>query len=153
MKGSWEKKLIERVHNVNAASKKRSLSDESGQPSAKRGRPKQKSPILTRYPPLKDTADDSITVTRNLEALHKEIEKNNPNKEKVLSLCRQTFCKRREDILNEFEDTTTVGLLHDYKELHKSYVVSSEICMRCCFSQHNSRTSQILTKACIEGLD
>lgn len=41
--GSWEKKIIECVHNINATAKKRPLSDdESGTPKLKRGRPKQK---------------------------------------------------------------------------------------------------------------
>ncbi len=110
---------------MKAKCKKRPLSDESGLPSTKRGRPKQRSPIFTRYPPLKDVTDDAITLVRNLEALHKETERSTPNKEKVLSLCRQTFSKRREDVLNEFEEVTAVGLLHNHKELHKSYVVSS----------------------------
>ena len=115
---------MERVHNVKAQSKKRVLSDESGTPSAKRGRPKNRSLILTRYEPLKGTADDSITVQRNLNTLHKELEKSNPSKERVLSLARQTFNKRREDILDDSEGITAIGLIHTYKELHKSYVVS-----------------------------
>ena len=56
-------------------------------------------------------------------SLQKELEKDNPNKEKVLSLCRQTFTKRREDILDEFDGVTATGLLKDYTELHKNYVV------------------------------
>ncbi len=38
----------------------------------------------------------------------------------MLSLARQTFNKRREDILDDFDGITAVGLIHEYKE---SYVV------------------------------
>ena len=108
---------------------------ESSTPSSKRGRPRQQSLTFTRYPPLKDTADDSITVSRNLEALHKEIQKGNPNKEKVLSLLRQTFHKRREDILDDFDGNTATDLLEKYGELHRSYVVLicvSVLCQKFC---------------------
>lgn len=101
---------------------KKISTDGSGTPSAKRGRPKR-SLILTRYAPLRDTGDDSITMSRNFQALRKELHKENPNKEKVLSLSRQTFMKRREDILDDFEELTATGLLKEYTELHKSYVV------------------------------
>ena len=51
--GSWEKKIIERVHNVNATLKKRPASDDGDStPKPKRGRPRQHSMVLTRYPPL-----------------------------------------------------------------------------------------------------
>lgn len=63
-------------------------------------------------------------MSRNLESLQKEIRKNNPNKEKVMSLSRQTFCKRREDILDDFDGNTATSLLEKYGELHRSYVVS-----------------------------
>ena len=40
------------------------------------------------------------------------------------SIARQTFIKRREDILDEFEETTATSLLQEYTEQQKSYVVS-----------------------------
>lgn len=111
------------MHNVKATRKRSVQGDDVSTPSAKRGRPKQKSLTLTRYPPLKDTADDSITISRNLESLRKELKKNSPNKENVLSMCRQTFCKRREDILDGYDGVTATNLLEKYGELHRSYVV------------------------------
>lgn len=105
------------------ATKKRPRVDDSTGPPTKRGRPKQRSLTLTRYPPLRDTANDNITLSRNLDVLHKEMEKENTSKEKMLSLCRQTFGKRREAILDEYEEVTTKSLLREYPELHKNYVV------------------------------
>lgn len=120
--GSWEKKIIERVHNVRSRKRSRGENDFSP-PALKRGRPRQQSTTLTRYPPLKDTGDDSITTSRNLEALHKEIKKDNPSREKVLSLCHQTFSKRREDILDDCGGNSATDLIVKYNELHRSYVV------------------------------
>lgn len=106
--------------------KKRSRFDSDGDaPSAKRGRPRQQSTILTRYPPLKDTGDDDITLSRNLDALRKEIRKDHPNRERVLSLCQQTFSRRREDVLDDSDSNSASALMEKYNELHRSYVVSN----------------------------
>ena len=124
--GSWEKKIIERVHNVNATMKKRPLSDDgSSTPKSKRGRPRQQSLVLTRCPPLRDTNDDSVTVSRNVAALQKELERESPRKETVLSLSQQTFIRRREGILVDSGEVNATSLLDEFKELHKSYVVRS----------------------------
>ena len=96
-------------------------------PKSKRGRPKKKTLLLTRYPPLRDTADDSITVSRNMLLLQKELEKENPRKEIVLSLSRQTFTKRREDVLLDSDEISATSLLQTYNELQKSYVVRLSI--------------------------
>ena len=80
--GSWEKNIIERLHNVKASQRKRHLSD-SSTPKAKRGRPKQQSLLLTRYPPLTDTASDDVVTSRDIDALHKELEKSNTQKENI----------------------------------------------------------------------
>ncbi len=134
MLGFLGKKIIERLHNVKASQRKRHLSD-SSTPKAKRGRPKTQSLLLTRYPPLTNMAGDDIVMSRDFDALHKELEKSNPRKEKILSLCRQTFTNRREEILVDSEDVTATSLLQKFKELHKSYVVIvcyyfTSLCMR-----------------------
>ena len=104
--------------------KKRPLGDNGAiTPKSKRGRPRQQS--LTHYPPLRDTADDSVTISWNIEALRIELERDNPRKETVLSLSRQTFTKRCEDILVDSGEMNAKGLLSEFKELHKSYVVRS----------------------------
>lgn len=133
--GSWEKKIIERVHNVSATMKKRPVSDDGeSTPKAKRGRPRQQSLVLTRYPPLRDTADDSITRSRNAAALKKELEKDTPRKETVLSLSRQTFTMRREEILVDSGEVNATGLLNQFKELHKSYVVMAHFTILSCMA-------------------
>jgi len=118
--GSWEK-IIEHVHNVNATMKKRPLGDDGAStPKSKCGRPRQQSLVLTCYPSLWDTADDSVTISRNIEALQKELERDNSQKETVLSLFRQTYTKRHEDILVDSGEMNATGLLSEFKELHKA---------------------------------
>ena len=106
--------------------KKRPLSDdEASTPKSKHGRPRQHSLVLARYPPLRDTADDIVTISRNVAALQKELERDSPRKEIVLSLARQTFIKRREEILIDSGEESATVLLNQLPELHKSYVVGS----------------------------
>lgn len=53
----------------------------------------------------------------------------------MLSLARQTFTKRREDILVDSAEVVSMSLLNQFKELHKSYVVKSFLNhLRDCFS-------------------
>ena len=84
------------------------------------------SQILTRYPPVRDTGDDEITVHRNIELLRKELDSQKPRKEIVLTLSAQTFISRREAILNESAEVTASSLLAEYRELKKPYVVSKQ---------------------------
>ena len=106
--------------------KKRPLHDDGASiPKSKRGRPRQQSLVLTFYPSLRDTADDSVTISWNIEALRKELERDNPRKETVLSLSWQIFTKRHEEILVDSGEMNATGLLSEFKELHKSYVVRS----------------------------
>lgn len=84
LQGSWEKKILERIHNINSSSRKRQHSGEMETPKEKRGLPKQDA-LLSRYPPLRDTDDDDVATTRNLQKLHKEAR---PKKEVVLVLAR-----------------------------------------------------------------
>ena len=46
--------------------------------------------LLTRYPPLRDTADNSVTVSRNMLLLQKELERDNPRKE-MCCLCLDRY--------------------------------------------------------------
>ena len=87
-------------------------------PKAKRRRPKQDA-LLTRYPPLRDTDDDDIATTRNLQKLHKELKEARPKKEVELALARETFVIRRESVLADQESVTASGLLEEYTELTK----------------------------------
>lgn len=120
--GSWEKKILERIHNVNSGSKRRHLSGELETQKAKRGRPKQDA-LLVRYPPLRET-DNDVAAARNLQKLHKELMEARPKKEVVLALARETFFTRRESLLADHESLTASELLKEYPELTKGYVVS-----------------------------
>lgn len=89
------------MHNLKA--KKRVISDCEGTHKAKRGRPKL-SLALTRYPPLRETGDDEITVQRNNQLLIKEVQKDRPRKEVVCSLARQTYSTRRQKIISTSDE-------------------------------------------------
>lgn len=91
-------------------------------PKAKRGRPKV-SHVLARYPPLRDTEDDEITFVRNINLIEKELDKERPRKEVLLSLVRQTYGARRQQILSESEETTATALLQEFPVLKKIYIV------------------------------
>ena len=108
------------MHNLKA--KKRATSDCESTPKAKRGRPKI-SLVLTRYPPIKDTGDDDITVQRNMQLLIKEVQKERPRKEVVLSLARQTYSARRQKILSNSDEIYVSHLLQEYPFLKKTYIV------------------------------
>ena len=111
------------MHNLKA--KKRASSDGESTPKAKRGRPKI-SLVLTRYPPVKDTGDDDVTVERNIQLLNKEIQKDRPRKEIILALARQTYIARRQRILEGCDDLTVALLFQEYCVLKKPYIVSFE---------------------------
>ena len=98
--------------------KKRAASDCESTPKAKRGRLKV-SLVLTRYPP----GNDDITVQRNLQLLLKEVQKDRPRKEVVLSLARQTYSARRQNILSSSEEIYVSLLLQEYPFLKKTYIV------------------------------
>ena len=119
-------------------------------PKAKRRRPKQDA-LLTRYPALRDTDDDDIATTRNLQKLHKELKEARPKKEVVLALDRETFIIRRESVLADHESVTASGLLEEYTELTKGYVVSIHVSVihyiRLCQSANNRILKTLLETA------
>lgn len=110
--GSWEKKLIERVHNVAKAGRKRSTT--STLPPAKRGRPKSDNPILKRYPPLRMTEEVD---ENDVQALQVELAKDKPRKDVVLPLIKNTFAERRQYVLS-----TQVSIA-DVTERYKSFLL------------------------------
>lgn len=125
LKGSWEKKLIERAHNV-AKSGKRPSSEPSAS-TPKRGRPTAASPILQRYPPL-PCADEVQDSDQEEQALKKELEKEKPRKDVVVQLLRATFQSRRRYILTKSASETVLELTSTFKALAQPYVVSSMHC-------------------------
>lgn len=72
---------------------------------------------------VKDTDDDDVALQRNREELTKELRRDKPRKEIVLSLSRQTFLGRRSSVLSPAEDVCVWSLLSEYSELKKPYVV------------------------------
>ena len=119
--GSWEKKIIERVSN---ASRKRSANQDTPSPKAKRGRPKVN--VLSRYPPLRGTGGiDDVAEERNLAALQKEMDRENPRKDIILPLLKETFASRRQHILGDSDDLSVTAILETYKPLSLPFAVSS----------------------------
>ena len=108
------------MHNLRA--RKQPTCDSDSTPKAKRGSPKV-SLVLTRYPPIKDTGDDSITVQRNIQLLIKEVQKDRPRNEVVCSLAWQTFTSRRQKILSAGVEMNVHCLITDYPFLKKTYIV------------------------------
>ena len=122
--GSWEKKLIDRVHNMRS-SLKRSVGEDAAASPCKRGRPKG-TLLLNRYPPVRVEGDyvDSVTNERNMKALVKELERDHPRKDHILPLLKHTYTSRREDILAESVDVTVTLLITKYPALCFPYAVS-----------------------------
>ena len=81
--------------------------------------------VLARYSPIDIDDDDldDMAIERNMQALSKEIEREMPHKEAVLSLMKQTFASRREYILSDSSGTTT-EILKRYPALALPFVVS-----------------------------
>ncbi len=118
---------MERVHNVRSANaRKRPPTDESDETPCRKGRPKM-SAVLSRYPPIPDVGNDDISHARNIKLLQKEMERDKPRKETVLSLLKQTFTSRREYILSEAEDVTATTILKEHQALSLPYAVGKVI--------------------------
>ena len=75
LKGSWEKKLIERIHNVAKTGKRPNSEPTTSAP--KRRRPKGDNPIIQRYLPL--LCDDEAQDHDQEQALKKEEAKERSN--------------------------------------------------------------------------
>ena len=117
------------MHNVRSAcAKKRPPVDEGQGTPVKRGRPKGTS-LLNRYPPLPEGINDDASNQRNITALQREMEKERPRKDVVLSLLNQTFATRREEIVSDSADVTLTSILTKYKALTLPYAVCTCICM------------------------
>ena len=92
----------------------------------KRGRPKV-STTMGRYPALESMDvgeyDDNASTERNRNALSKELERPKPRKEVVLSLLRQTYRPRRDEVLSDSEDVASI--LSRHPALSLPYAVSN----------------------------
>ena len=105
-----------------SSARKRIATDEGDYSPVKRGRPKGCS-LLSRYPPVKDDANDETSSDRNMKALKKEMEREKPRKECVLSLLKQTFPSRREEILSNGSNVTVTKFLSEHPALCLPYAV------------------------------
>ena len=119
--GSWEKKMIERVQNVN--SRKRNASGPAeGSLTPKRGRPKSSNVRL--YPDIPVINNDDESLESDNIALKKELELAKPRKEVVLSLMRKTYTYRREYILATKDRMSMNDLISMYQGYTYCYCVS-----------------------------
>lgn len=84
---------------------------------------------------MRDTEDDDVASQKNHEALGKELQKDRPRKEIVLSLARQTYPGRRASVLSDADDVCVASLLTEYQELRKPYVVSKQTFFVWCLFQ------------------
>ena len=72
---------------------------------------------------VRDTEDDDVAFQRNSLELSKELQRDKPRKEVILSLTRQTYPVRRASVLSDAADVCVQSLLSEYPELKKPYVV------------------------------
>lgn len=70
--------------------------------------------------------NDEASNQRNFKELDKELQRDNPRKENIISLLRQTFSARREDVLKEDDDVTFAAILEAHPVLALPYAVSEE---------------------------
>ena len=76
--------------------------------------------------PLRGTgAIDDIEEERNVAALQKEMDRENPRKDIILPLLKETFTSRRQHILGDSDDLSATTILETYKPLSLPFVVSS----------------------------
>ena len=71
---------------------------------------------MSRYPPLSTTESDEISDDRNHQMLGREMDREKPRKENILSLMRQTYPSRREYILSS-DEVSVESILHKYAGL------------------------------------
>lgn len=116
------------MHNVRSAcAKKRPSSDEGQGTPVKKGRPKGSS-LLNRYPPLPEVNMDAASNERNMNALKKEMDREKPRKDVVLSLLKQTFSTRRDEIVSDCSDVTVTSIISIHKALTLPYAVCKILC-------------------------
>lgn len=112
---------MDRIYNVERGRKRKPIESIDETPK-KRGRPKKVINLEGRYPKLQSSTDDG-TRQQKEDALNKELEKENPRKEVLLALMKETFHGRRQDILHSA--VSVVSKLGKYSALRMPSVVSS----------------------------
>ena len=116
IQGSWQKRLIERVYNVEKSQVREQNNSDEDAP------PKKKSKSANQYPPIDPLgASDETTYERHMIALDNELKKDKPRKDIVAELMRGTFVQRREFVLNSA--TSVADILKKYGGLTMADVV------------------------------
>ena len=125
MQGSWQKRLIERVYNVEKSQvKEKHHSDDDSSP------PPKKTKSGSQYPPIDHLrACDDLTYDRHLTAMDNELKKEKPRKEVIAELMRNTFVQRREFVLNVAESVTDI--LQKYEGLKMADMVRTYMSTYC----------------------
>ncbi len=119
--GSWTKKIMDRVYNVEKSRKRKASDSDIGTPARKRGRPKRLVISLeSRYPTVSPQFDGERE--KEQAALTKEMEKDKPRKNIVVQLMKETFYSRRQYIL--LNDESVVSKLAKYQGFTLPPVVS-----------------------------
>ncbi|XP_019858453.1 PREDICTED: uncharacterized protein LOC109586683 [Amphimedon queenslandica] len=98
--GSWERKIIDRIHNVSVSVKRKETNESSDAPVSKRGRPKSTT-LASRYPPLQHDFSDDTSFNRNIDKIKSEMCMSNPRKQVLLKLMEDTYARRREMVLGK----------------------------------------------------
>ena len=127
MQGSWEKKNIERVHNVGGTPKKghRIVTMKEIKPQNENVEgPKKKTLILHS-----ETLLMIVLLYLEIRYWYRRNWKKKIHAKRfiVLSLSRQTFTKRHEDVLLDSDEISVTSLLKLNSELQKSYMVRLSI--------------------------
>jgi len=68
---------------------------------------------------------DDVFEERNVAALRKEMERENPRKDIILPLLKETFASRRQYIIGDSDDLSVTAILQTHKPLSLPFAVSS----------------------------
>jgi hypothetical protein len=123
--GSWEKKLLERLHNVQKTMKRPAEGGVSSTP--KRGRPKLSEGSRHLYPIVTDINSDEVAYQRDYDAIIKEMEREKPRTSALIPLMKSTFPRRRQYVLSDVSDLSVREILRKWPCLRYPSVVS--LCM------------------------
>jgi hypothetical protein len=123
--GSWEKKLLERLHNVQKTMKRPAEGGVSSTP--KRGRPKLSEGSRHLYPIVTDINSDEVAYQRDYDAIIKEMEREKPRTSALIPLMKSTFPRRRQYVLSDVSDLSVREILRKWPCLRYPSVMEQEI--------------------------
>lgn len=116
---------MDRVYNVEKNRKRKVGDSEDGSDvPSKRGRPKRIISLESRYPSVRQAEGQEVVQVD--VAILKEMEKERPRRDVLLSLMKSSFCSRRQCILHNEESVT--AKLQKFPALKMPFVVSVYLC-------------------------